>query len=89
MTLTITMPDEVAAALGETTAERQQHAREAVALELYREGKITLRTLGKMAGVGDSYWAADAFRVSRGMPLAVDAVADGADEVAIRELLAP
>jgi predicted HTH domain antitoxin len=85
MTLTITLPDEVAAALGATTAERQQSAREAVALELYREGKITLRTMGKMAGVDDGYWAAEAFRVSRGVPLA--AAADCADEPAVRELL--
>ena len=89
MTLTITMPDEVAAALGDTIAERQQHAREAVALELYREGKITLRTMGRIAGAGDGYWAADAFRVSHGVPLVLAAAAENADEVAVGELLAP
>lgn len=85
MTLTITLPDEVATALGGTAAERLQHAREAIALELYREGKITLRTMGRMAGVGEGYWAADAFRVSRGVPLAVAEAA--ADEPAVCELL--
>jgi len=89
MTLSITLPDEVAAALGDTAAERQQRAREAIALELYREGSITLRTMGRMAGVGDGYWAADAFRVSRGVPLAVEVAAADADALAIHELLVP
>jgi len=87
MPITITMPDEVAAALGETTAERQQRAREAIALELYREGKITLRSMGQLAGVGDGFWAADAFRVAHGVPLGAADAADPSDDAAIRELL--
>ncbi|MCX6873995.1 MAG: UPF0175 family protein [Verrucomicrobia bacterium] len=87
MTLTFTMPDEMAAALGNTTAERMQRAHEAISLELYRAGRISLRAMGRMAGVGDDYWAADQFRVRHGVPLAAGDTADPADEEAVRELL--
>lgn len=87
MTITITMPEEVAAALGTTPAERTQRAREAISLELYREGRISLRAMGRMACVGDDYWAADQFRVRNGVPLADGKTADPADEAAVRDLL--
>jgi hypothetical protein len=67
MPLMVELPDEIAMELGENQAERSQRAKEAIALELYREGKISLRTMGRMAGVGEDYWAADAFRASHGM----------------------
>lgn len=67
--LTISIPDEFAALLGSSTGEQEQHAREALAVELYREGKISLRRMGELAGVGDDYWAADRLRVSREAPL--------------------
>ncbi len=38
-------------------------------MELYREGKISLRRMGEMAGVGEDYWAADLRRTSRAAPL--------------------
>ena len=86
MTITINMPEEVAAALGATPAERTQRAVEAISLELYREGRISLRAMGRMAGVGDDYWAAEQFRVRHGVPLADGETANPADETAIRDL---
>ena len=44
--------------LGSSPQEREQRAREAIALELYRRGKISLRAMGELAGVGSDYWAA-------------------------------
>jgi predicted HTH domain antitoxin len=41
MSLTISIPDEFAAVLGATDEERERRAREALALELYREGRIS------------------------------------------------
>lgn len=35
----------------------------ALALELYREGKISLRRMGELAGVGGDYWAAEDLRI--------------------------
>lgn len=69
MNLTISLPDEFAALLGSSIEEQERHAREALAMELYREGKISLRRMGEMAGVGGDYWAADRLRTSRAAPL--------------------
>ncbi len=69
MPLTIEIPDEIAAELGPDVFERTRQARGLIALELYREGKISLRTMGRFAGVGDDFWSADAFRVEHGMPV--------------------
>jgi predicted HTH domain antitoxin len=52
MSPSISLPDDVAAMLGSSPQEREQRAREAVALELYRQGKISLRVMGELAGVG-------------------------------------
>ena len=62
MSLTISIPDDIAAVLGSTPEERDRGAREALALELYREGRISLRRMGELAGVGGDYWAAENFR---------------------------
>ena len=69
MSLTISIPDDFADVLGATVEERERRAREAVALELYREGKISLRRMGELAGVGGDFWAADRLRAEHGMPL--------------------
>lgn len=83
MGITITIPEEVARILGTGQQEREQRACETIALELYREGQITLRTMGKLAGLGDDYWAADAFRARHGLPI-VDSEDDLAGD---REIL--
>lgn len=67
--MTIEIPDEIANELGSDAAERLKQARELIALELYREGRISLRTMGRLAGVGSDHWSADAFRVRNGMPV--------------------
>lgn len=67
MSLVIELPDDLAAELGANPAERSQRAKEAIALELYREGKISLRTMGRLAGLGDDVWAADAFRANHAL----------------------
>ncbi|HYF37695.1 MAG TPA: UPF0175 family protein [Prosthecobacter sp.] len=88
MGITITIPEDIASVLGSEPAEREQRARETIALELYREGKITLRTMGRLAGVGEDYWAADAFRVQHGLP--VQSLAEGGgsgDDLALNVLL--
>lgn len=82
----ITIPEEVAAVFGTTTEERERGAREALALELYREGKISLRRMGELAGLGSDYWAADRLRIERGVPLnyslaELEADRDAADEL--------
>ncbi|MEQ1853642.1 MAG: UPF0175 family protein [Chthoniobacteraceae bacterium] len=69
MSLTITIPDGFADVLGSSAEERERRAREALALELYREGKISLRRMGELAGVGGDYWAAENFRVLHKAPL--------------------
>lgn len=69
MSLTISIPDEFADVLGSSNEEREQHAREAIALELYREGRISLRRMGELVGVGSDYWAADSFRAAHKAPL--------------------
>ena len=67
MPLVIEIPDDVAAELGPAT-QRLEKARELIALELYREGKISLRTMGRLAGVGSDYWSAESFRALHRMP---------------------
>jgi len=69
MSLTITLPDDFAQMLGATAEEREQRAREGLALEWYREGKISLRRMGELAGVGGDYWAAEEFRTRHQVPL--------------------
>lgn len=69
MSLTISLPDGFAEVLGATPEERERHAREALALQLYRDGKISLRRMGELAGVGGDYWAAESFRIQHNAPL--------------------
>jgi len=69
MSLSISIPDDFAEVLGATAEERDQRAREALALELYREGRISLRRMGELAGVGGDYWAAENFRIWKKAPL--------------------
>jgi len=69
VSFSISIPDEFADVLGSSTEERDQRAREALALELYREGKISLRRMGRLAGVGEDYWAAENFRALHKAPL--------------------
>lgn len=69
MSLTITIPDDFAGILGATPEERDRRAREALALELYREGRISLRRMGELAGVGGDFWAADRLRHQHRLPL--------------------
>ena len=51
MSLTISIPDDFAAVLGATEEERERRAREAVALELYREGRISAAGGAHLMGV--------------------------------------
>jgi hypothetical protein len=88
MSVTITIPDEIALVLGSGAEEREQRARESIALELYCQGKITLRTMGRLAGVGESYWAADAFRVRHGLP-AISPADAAEDEEGVTKMLQP
>lgn len=69
MSLTITIPDDLARVLGATDEERERRAKEALALELYREGKISLRRMGELAGVGGDFWAADRLRQQHRLPI--------------------
>ena len=69
MSLTISIPDDFADMLGSSTEEGEQRVREALAPELYREGKISLRRMGELAGVGGDYWAAENFRALHKAPL--------------------
>ena len=88
MGITITIPDDIASVLGSAPEEREQRARETIALELYREGRITLRAMGRLAGVGEDYWAADAFRIRHGLPAQSSAGGDGcSDELAVKALI--
>ena len=51
MSLSISIPDEFADVLGATAEERERRAREAVALELYREGKVSAVGGSHLAGM--------------------------------------
>lgn len=69
MKLTISIPDEFAEVLGSSLEERERRAREALALELYREGRISLRRMGELAGIGSDFWAVENFRTLHKVPL--------------------
>ena len=69
MPLTIQIPDEFAAELRAGATDPAHEAQELIALELYRQGRISLRAMGRLAGVGDDFWSADGFRVRHGMPV--------------------
>lgn len=85
--LTISIPDEFGGLLGSSMEERERHACEALAMELYREGKISLRRMGEMAGVGGDHWAADRLRASRNAPLNYSAEDLEGDREAAKRLL--
>jgi predicted HTH domain antitoxin len=51
MSLTISIPDEFAGVLGDSAAERDRRAREALALELYREGRISALGGARLCGI--------------------------------------
>jgi hypothetical protein len=69
MPLTIEIPDDIAMELDGDAEARLRQARELIALELYREGRISLRTMGRIAGFGADHWSADAFRERHQMPV--------------------
>jgi len=50
VSLGISIPDDAAAMLGSLQQEREQRAREAIALELYRQGGISLRVMVSSLG---------------------------------------
>ena len=87
MSFSISIPDEFADVLGSSTEERDRRAREALALELYRAGKISLRRMGRLAGVGDDYWAAENFRALHKAPLNYSVEDLEADRQAAEKLL--
>ena len=89
MSLTISIPDDLAAVLGSSRQEREKRAREAIALELYREGKISLRMMGEFVGVGGDYWAAENFRIQHKVPLNYSSEDLEADREATDKLLEP
>ena len=89
MSLTISIPDDFAGVLGATDEERERRAREALALELYREGKISLRRMGELAGVGGDFWAAENFRAQHKVPLNYSIEDLDADRVAAERLRKP
>ena len=51
MSLTISIPDDFAGVLGATVEERERRAREALALEFYREGKISAVSGSHLSGM--------------------------------------
>jgi predicted HTH domain antitoxin len=51
MSVTISIPDDFAGVLGATAEERERRAREALALELYREGRISAVAGSHLAGM--------------------------------------
>ncbi len=69
MSLTLEIPDDIASELGADAIERLKQARELISLGLYREGRISLRTMGRLAGVGADHWSANAFRARHNMPV--------------------
>ena len=89
MSFTISIPDDLVAVLGSSPQEREKRAREAIALELYREGKISLRMMGELAGVGRDYWAAENFRIQHKVPLNYSSEDLEADREAADRLLEP
>ena len=89
MSLTISIPDDFADVLGASAEERERRAREALALDLYREGKISLRRMGELAGVGGDYWAAENFRALHKAPLNYSVEDLEADRQAAERLFKP
>ena len=66
MSLTISIPDEFADVLGGSAEEREKRAREALALELYREGRIS--ALGGARLCGTDLLAFQGVLTARGIP---------------------
>ena len=66
MSLTISIPDEFAEVLGSSADERDERAREALALELYREGKIS--ALGGARLMGTDLLCFQRILTERGIP---------------------
>jgi hypothetical protein len=81
MPFLIEIPDEFLVELKSGCSDLASQARELIALELYREGRISLRAMGRLAGVGDDYWSADSFRARHNMPVSgsLDAAEDDLD----------
>ncbi len=79
MSLVIDIPDEFLAELRSGCSDPASQARELIALELYREGRISLRAMGRLAGVGDDYWSADSFRARHNMPISGSLDSDAED----------
>jgi predicted HTH domain antitoxin len=76
MTISLDIPDDLVASLGSTPSEQGQLVREALAVHLYREGRISMRAMGRMAGIGEDYWSADAFRERHQLPVQLPAASD-------------
>jgi predicted HTH domain antitoxin len=68
MSLTIELPEELEAQLREKFGTRfDQEAKEALAIELYREAKLSIGQLGMLLGVG--VVEAEAWLAARGVEL--------------------
>ncbi len=83
MTLLVDIPDEMALSLGDSPDERSRCAREAIAVHLYREGRISLRVLGELVGVGNDYWSAEDFRIRHQLPLSLADCAEDDEAVSM------
>lgn len=69
MKLEIEIPDELQRALAAEWGDLPSAAREALAIESYRTGRLSLGMLAEMLGMGMGVLAADAWLAQRGVPL--------------------
>ena len=65
--VTVKLPENVARAFGETTADISRHLLESAAIEGYRAGNLSHRQVGAMLGL--DYWTTESFLQDRRVPL--------------------
>ena len=65
--VTIQLPDDLGASLGETPSHRSRRVLEYTAVEEYRAGRITQRQVGELLGL--DYWETEQFLRARRVPI--------------------
>lgn len=86
MTVTLNIPDFVAASMQFTDAGKERRVLEAVALEGYRSGELSRGQVGSMLGL--NYWATEAFLKQHGADYGLTAADLEQDYQALKSLLA-
>ena len=83
--VTVHLPDKLAERFGDSPEAVARRVLEIVAIEEYREGRLTHRQVGEMLGL--DYWETENFFVARGVPLNYGLADVEADRVSLARFL--